>query len=178
MSNESKIEIATFAGGCFWCLQPVYDEMDGVLATRVGYMGGTKTQPTYEEVSSGKTGHAEVIQVEYDADEVSYENLLDAYWQNIDPMRSDGQFCDRGSQYRPSIFYHNEAQKKAAEKSKKALIENKKMPVLVEIVPATTFYPAEEYHQKYYEKSSTRYQFYHDHSGREKRLKDIWGEGK
>ncbi len=158
--------MATFAGGCFWCTQSDFDKLPGVISTSVGYTGGKKIFPTYEEVCSGHTGHVEAIQIIYDPKKISYEELLDAYWQSIDPSQSNGQFCDIGSQYRPLIFYYTEKQRQLAEKSKQAL---KIKSVKVDIVPAETFYPAEEYHQKYYIKKPSEYQFYYNHSGREKK---------
>jgi methionine-S-sulfoxide reductase len=165
-----KQELATFAGGCFWCVQHDFDHFPGVLQTQVGYVGGNIKNPTYEEVSSGKTGHIEAVQVLYDPEETSYEKLLDFYWLHIDPTRSDGQFCDIGPQYRPAIFYHNTDQKKIAECSKKIM----KQPCLVEILPIETFYPAEDYHQEFYKKDPERYESYAFHSGRKQRLKDLW----
>lgn len=163
--NRSRCGIATFAGGCFWCTQHDFDHVKGVLSTAAGYIGGTTKNPTYEEVCSGSTGHVEAIQITYDPSKVSYQQLLTIYWKSIDPTRSDGQFCDVGSQYRPLIFYHNEDQKKWAETSKKALIASGKH-VVVDILPAPVFYPAEEYHQQYYKKNPARYQSYRDNSGR------------
>lgn len=169
-------ETATFAGGCFWCVQHDFDEVDGVVSTTAGYTGGTVANPTYEQVSAGKTGHVESVQVTYDPSKVSYEQLLNVYWHNIDPTRSDGQFCDKGNQYRPVIFYHNAMQKELAEKYKQRLIaENKIKPIEVEILPAQTFYPAEEYHQEYYQKNPIRYKYYRFNCGRDARLRQIWG---
>lgn len=177
MSNTNQDNVATFAGGCFWCLQHDFDEVDGVVKTTAGYTGGLKKNPTYEEVSAGDTGHVESLQVVYDPNVISYEQLLDVYWHNIDPTRNDGQFCDTGSQYRPVIFYHNEEQKRLALAYKDRLIKEKKIqPILVDILPAYTFYPAEEYHQEYYEKNPIRYKFYRFNCGRDKRLKQIWGK--
>lgn len=164
---KNAVDQATFAGGCFWCTQSDFDLLPGVLSTQVGYTGGKKIYPTYAEVCSGKTGHVEAIQILYDPKKISYEALLDAYWQSIDPTRSDGQFCDIGTQYRPIIFYHNEKQRELAEESKRSV---KMKPVKVEILPAETFYPAEEYHQEYYKKKPAEYEYYRSHSGREKRL--------
>ena len=173
------VEIATFAGGCFWCTQDVFDSFPGVLSTTVGYTGGTMVNPSYKDVCSGKTGHVEAIQVVYDPQKINYQRLLEAYWHSIDPTRSDGQFCDRGTQYRPIIFYHNENQRQEALASKMKFLETKAVTrVMVDILPATTFYPAEEYHQKYYDKSYTRYESYYSGSGRSGRLKEIWGAKK
>src|SRR5919108_148931 len=168
---------ATFAGGCFWCMEPPYDELEGVIATISGYMGGTKKNPTYEEVSAGTTGHAEVVQVTYDPAKVSYEKLLDVFWRNIDPLTANAQFCDSGSQYRSAIFYHDEAQKKLAKASKKRLQSRFKEPIVTEIVRATEFYPAEDYHQDYYKKNPIRYKIYRYGCGRDQRLRELWGKG-
>ncbi len=172
------LEKATFAGGCFWCMEPAFDHVPGVVSVTVGYTGGTKKDPTYEEVSSGTTGHAESIEVTYDPSKVSYKKLLDVFWHNIDPTVKDRQFCDIGQQYRSAIFYHDDEQKREAEGSKKALEESKKLsgPVYTEIVPASTFYPAEEYHQQYYKKNPVRYKFYRWNCGRDERLKQLWGK--
>lgn len=165
-----KEELATFAGGCFWCIQHDFDHLPGVLQTQVGYIGGNVKNPNYEEVSSGKTGHTEAVQVLYDPEKMSYEKLLDFYWHHIDPTRSDGQFCDIGSQYRPVIFYHNMHQRELAEHSKKKM----QLPCLVEILPIQIFYPAETYHQQFYKKDPARYKSYAFYSGRKQRLKDLW----
>ena len=168
---------ATFAGGCFWCMEPPYDRLDGVIATVSGYIGGSKQSPTYQEVSAGITGHAEAVQVEYDPKKVSYEKLLDVFWHNIDPTQKDAQFCDHGSQYRSAIFVHDDEQKRLAEASKTALAKSKpfKGDIVTQIVPATTFYPAEDYHQDYYLKNPVRYKFYRTGCGRDARLKELWG---
>ncbi|HSX03353.1 MAG TPA: peptide-methionine (S)-S-oxide reductase MsrA [Rhabdochlamydiaceae bacterium] len=163
--EKNGYETATFAGGCFWCTQSDFDKLPGVISTTVGYTGGKKIYPTYDEVSSGRTGHVEATQVIFDPKKISYEKLLEVYWHSIEPTRNDGQFCDIGSQYRPVIFYHSEEQRVLAEKSKNAL---KMKPVKVDILPAETFYSAEEYHQKYYKKKPSEYEFYRSHSGREK----------
>lgn len=172
------LEKATFAGGCFWCLEPPYESLDGVVSVTVGYTGGTKKNPTYEEVSSGSTGHAESIEIVYDPSKTGYAKLLDTFWHNIDPMVKDRQFCDVGAQYRSAIFYHNEGQRQLAEQSKKDLEESKRVqgPIYTEILPAGTFYPAEEYHQKYYKKNPVRYKYYRWNCGRDQRLKELWGE--
>ena len=174
---EEKIKIATFAGGCFWCMEPPFDKVDGVISTISGYTGGRTENPTYEEVSSGTTGHAESLQVTYDSTRVSYEKLLEVFWHNIDPLVRDRQFCDVGEQYRSAIFYHDEDQKRLAEESKKELEKSGrfKEPIATQIVPATVFYPAEEYHQDYYEKNPIRYKFYRYNCGRDQRLKELWG---
>ncbi|HTZ40216.1 MAG TPA: peptide-methionine (S)-S-oxide reductase MsrA [Syntrophales bacterium] len=149
------LEKATFAGGCFWCMEPAFDKLPGVKSVVSGYTGGHKPNPTYEEVSSGVTGHAESIEIAYDPSVISYSTLLDVFWHNIDPTVKDRQFCDTGSQYRSAIFYHSEEQKRLAEASKKALEQSKRFPgpIYTEIVPAATFYPAEDYHQRYYQMS-------------------------
>lgn len=167
-------ETAIFAGGCFWCLEHDLDQVDGVIYTLSGYTGGDWPNPTYEQVCSGKTGHVEAVQVTYDPQRISYQKLLNIYWHSIDPTRSEGQFCDIGKQYRPVIFYLNEEQKRLAELSKDE-ISKKIHPVKVDILPATTFYPAEEYHQKFYKKSPTHYLLYHEGSGRDDRLHELWG---
>ncbi len=169
--------IATFAGGCFWCMEQPFDKLDGVLATTSGYVGGMKQKPTYEEVSSGSTGHAEAVQVLYDPKKVTYDKLLDVYWHNIDPTVTDRQFCDVGTQYRTAIFVHNDAQRASAEASKAALEKSKpfKEPIVTPIVTATEFWPAEEYHQNYYVKNPIRYSYYRTGCGRDARLKQLWG---
>jgi peptide-methionine (S)-S-oxide reductase len=168
---------ATFAGGCFWCMEEAFDSVPGVLATVSGYMGGFTRNPTYEEVSSGRTGHAEVVQVEYDPSKVSYRKLLEVFWRNIDPTQKDGQFCDIGSQYRSAIFYHDEEQRRLAEASRAELEKTKpfKGEIVTQIVPAGTFYRAEDYHQDYYLKNPVRYKFYKTGCGRPARLKQLWG---
>jgi peptide-methionine (S)-S-oxide reductase len=171
-------KVATFAGGCFWCMEPPFDKLPGVVATISGYTGGTKANPTYEEVSSGTTGHAESVEVVYDPKKVTYEQLLDVYWHNIDPTVKDRQFCDGGSQYRSAIFYNDQEQRQAAEASRAALEKSKpfKAPIVTQIVMGSTFYPAEDYHQDYYKKNPVRYQIYRSGCGRDARLKEIWGD--
>lgn len=167
---------ATFAGGCFWCMEPPFDKLTGVISTTVGYTGGHKENPTYEEVSSGTTGHAEAIQIVFDPEKTSYDALLDVFWRNIDPTVKDQQFCDHGNQYRTAIFYHDEEQKRLAEQSKKALIESGWIKeIFTEITEASTFYVAEDYHRDYYQKNPIRYKFYRYGCGRDKRLKELWG---
>ncbi|MEO8484782.1 MAG: peptide-methionine (S)-S-oxide reductase MsrA [Betaproteobacteria bacterium] len=170
--------VATFAGGCFWCMEPPYDKLPGVLSTTSGYMGGPKRFPTYEEVSNGTTGHAEVVQVLYDPAKVSYEKLLETFWVNIDPTVENRQFCDAGSQYRTAVFAHTPEQRKAAEASKAAVEKNKpfKQPVVTPVVDAGEFWPAEEYHQDYYKKNPARYTYYRTGCGRDARLKQLWGD--
>ena len=170
--------VATFAGGCFWCMEPPYDKLPGVSATISGYMGGRTVNPTYEQVSAGSTGHTEVVQVVYDPKKVTYEKLLEVYWVNVDPTVKDRQFCDSGSQYRTSIFFHDDAQRKAAEASKAALDKSKpfKEALVTPIEMAGAFYPAEDYHQDYYTKNPVRYNFYRNGCGRDARLKQLWGD--
>lgn len=170
----AQTQLATFAGGCFWCMQPPYDKTEGVITTTVGYIGGGTLNPTYEEVSGGDTGHTEGIQIEYDPELVSYDQLLDIFWRNVDPFSAGGQFCDRGEQYRAEIFYENEQQKKEAEASKIKIEEKFGKPVVIEITQASTFYPAEDYHQDYYKKNPIRYKFYRAGCKRDKRLNEIW----
>ena len=168
---------ATFAGGCFWCMEAPFDVLPGVISTTSGYIGGSKINPTYEEVSSGRTGHAEAVQVLYDPQKISYEKLLDVYWRNTDPTAKDRQFCDVGTQYRTGIFTYDAAQKKSAEASKAALQKSRpfKGDILTEIIVAPEFYPAEDYHQDYYKKNPARYGFYRAGCGRDARLKTLWG---
>ena len=169
---------ATFAGGCFWCMEEAYDKVPGVVSTISGYMGGQTKNPTYEQVSGGRTGHAEVVQVEYDPAKVSYEKLLEAFWRNIDPTQKDAQFCDHGSQYRSAIFYHDEEQRRLAEASRAALVKSKpfKGEIVTQIAKADVFYPAEAYHQDYHQKNPARYKFYKTGCGREARLDQLWGK--
>ena len=177
-SKPAATAKATFAGGCFWCMEEVYEPIPGVISAVSGYMGGKTRNPTYESISTGTTGHAEVVQVEYDPSKVTYAQLLEMFWLNIDPTQRDGQFCDNGTQYRSAVFYHDEAQKKAAEASKAQIDKTKpfKGPLVTEIVPATEFYRAEEYHQDYYKKNPVRYKFYKSGCGREARLQSLWGK--
>jgi peptide-methionine (S)-S-oxide reductase len=177
-AEEQHVETATFAGGCFWCMEEALDKVNGVLSTTSGYMGGHKANPTYEEVSAGGTGHAESVQIVYDPQRVSYSQLLDVFWHNVDPTTPDRQFCDRGHQYRSAIFYHNETQKRLAEESKAALEKSKpfRESIATEIVPASEFYPAEEYHQNFYQKNPIRYKFYKFNCGRVQRLREVWGK--
>jgi peptide-methionine (S)-S-oxide reductase len=171
-------EVAVFAGGCFWCEESAFEDLPGVVSAVSGYAGGTAVNPTYEQVSTGRTGHAESAQVTFDPSKITYEKLLDVYWHNIDPTQKDGQFCDHGSQYRTVIFYANEAQKKAALASKAKLEEEPRFKgkIATEIVPLTKFYPAEEYHQDYCKVNPIRYTAYYKGCGREARLKQIWGD--
>ena len=171
-------EIATFAGGCFWCMEPPFEKLNGVFKVIPGYTGGKKENPTYGEVSSGVTGHLESIQVFYDPEIVSYYELLDVFWKQIDPTDNNGQFVDKGEQYKSAIFYHNEGQRKLAEKSKKELENSRRFdkPIVTEIIKFTEFYPAEEYHQDYQKKNPIKYKFFRYNSGRDKYLKNKWGE--
>lgn len=177
-TKTGRFEKATFAGGCFWCMEPPYDKVKGIISTTVGYTGGTKPNPTYEEVSTGTTGHAEAIEITYDPSQATYEQLLDIFWKNIDPTAKDRQFADAGTQYRTAIFYHDEEQKRLANASKEKLEKSGKFDKLIvtEIVPALAFYPAEEYHQEYYKKCPIPYEMYKVGSGREGYLKETWGE--
>ena len=176
-AGGARLAKATFAGGCFWCMEPPFDVLPGVVSTTSGYAGGQKPDPRYEEVSAGATGHAEAVEVLYDPAKVPYEKLLDVFWHNVDPTVRDRQFCDIGSQYRTAIFTHDETQKRQAEQSKQALEKSKpfKEPIVTEIVPAGRFYPAEEYHQDYYKKNPVRYKFYRFNCGRDRRLEQLWG---
>jgi len=174
-TGGAEMAKATFAGGCFWCMEPPYDKLDGVISTISGYAGGTKKNPTYEEVSAGKTGHTEVVQITYDPKKITYDKLLEVFWRNVDPLTPNRQFCDVGSQYRTAIFYHDETQKRLAEESKKALAKRFKEPIVTEIVAYTEFYPAEDYHQDYYIKNPLRYKYYRYSCGRDQRLEALWG---
>ena len=176
-AEQSKFEKATFAGGCFWCTEAAYKELPGVASVVSGYTGGETKNPTYEEVSSGATGHAEAVEITYDPTKTKYEQLLDIYWHNIDPTTVNQQFADHGTQYRTAIFYHNDEQKRLAEETKRKLEKSEVFggPIVTQIVPATPFYPAEEYHQNYYKKNSIHYKMYKMGSGREAYLKRMWG---
>jgi peptide-methionine (S)-S-oxide reductase len=175
---QAATEKATFAGGCFWCMEPPYDAIPGVISTISGYIGGRTANPTYEQVSAGTTGHTEAVQVVYDPAKVTYEKLLEVFWVNIDPTVANRQFCDTGSQYRTGIFFHSEAQRKAAEASKAALEKSKpfKAAIVTPVEMAGTFYAAEDYHQDYYLKNPVRYKFYRNGCGRDARLKELWGD--
>jgi peptide-methionine (S)-S-oxide reductase len=168
--------VATFAGGCFWCVEADFDKVPGVISTTSGYIGGTTKNPTYAQVSAGGTGHAEAVEVAYDPTKVTYAQLLDVFWHNIDPLVKDRQFCDSGDEYRTAIFYHDEEQKKLAEETKKAVEARFKQTVYTQIVPATEFTKAEEYHQDYYKKNEARYKFYRWNCGRDQRLEQLWGK--
>ena len=176
-STSVRTEKATFAGGCFWCMEPPYDKLDGVISTTSGYTGGHVKNPSYKQVSAGGSGHAEVVQIVYDPAKIGYEALLEVFWKNIDPTTPDRQFCDRGSQYRSAIYYHDESQRRLAEKSKEILEQSKPFddPIVTEITAASQFYPAEDYHQDYYQKNPLRYKYYRYSCGRDKRLEELWG---
>ena len=173
-----ELATATFAGGCFWCMEPPFDKLDGVVSTTSGYTGGHLDNPSYEQVSSGGTGHTEAVEVIYDPAKVSYEKLLEVFWVNIDPTDGKGQFCDRGSQYRSGIFYNSEEQQKLAEASKQKIDASGRLPktVVTEVTEATTFYRAEEYHQDYYQRHAFRYKLYRRGCGRDRVLEKLWGE--
>jgi peptide-methionine (S)-S-oxide reductase len=174
--SDAETAVATFAGGCFWCMEPPFDELDGVISTTSGYTGGDVEDPTYEQVSAGGTGHAESVRVVYDPSAVTYEKLLDVFWHNVDPLDAGGQFCDRGDQYRSEIFYHSPQQKALAEASLERLRESGALHgnIVTRIEPAGPFYPAEDYHQNYYEKNPIRYKFYRYLCGRDGRLDELW----
>jgi peptide-methionine (S)-S-oxide reductase len=172
--HAATLAKATFAGGCFWCMEKPFDELPGVVSTTSGYTGGQTVNPSYRQVSSGKTGHAESVQVVYDPTQVNYEKLLDVFWHNVDPLDPGGQFCDRGNQYRTSIFFYDEQQQKLAEQSKQALEKSGVQPIATEIVSAGDFYPAEDYHQNYYKTNPLKYRFYRASCGRDRRLTEVW----
>ena len=176
--EERELARATFAGGCFWCMEPPYDKMDGVIDTISGFSGGHVSNPTYDEVVRGGTGHIEVVQVVYDPTVVSYEELLHVFWRNIDPFQSDGQFCDRGPMYRSAIFVQDESQRQAATASldEVAMLGLSDQPIDTRILEFDAFYPAEEYHQGYYLKNPVRYRYYRWRCGRDQRLEEIWGD--
>lgn len=172
--------VAIFAGGCFWCMEPPYDKLDGVLSTTSGYIGGHIDNPTYEQVSSGRSGHIEAVEIRYDPTRISYAKLLEVFWRNIDPLAVNRQFCDSGPQYRSAIFPIDAAQRAEAEASLKALADSGRFdqPIATEILPATRFYPAEDYHQDYYLKNPVRYRYYRYSCGRDARLEALWGPAK
>jgi len=177
-NSAKNQETAIFAGGCFWCMEPPFDKLDGVISTTSGYTSGDKKNPTYREVSAGKTGHTEAIQIVFDPKKVSYAKLLEVFWKNIDPVAVNRQFCDAGTQYRSGIYYQNETQEKAAKSSLSQLEKNKpfKESIATEVVAASTFYPAEDYHQDYYLKNPLRYKYYRFSCGRDNRLTELWGK--
>lgn len=181
-SSAAELSSATFAGGCFWCMEKPFDQIEGVHSTVSGYIGGHKHKPSYREVSAGTTGHTEAVEIKFDPEKVSFEELLAVFWRNVDPFDGKGQFCDKGSQYRPGIFFHDEQQKAKAERSlaklksgelKAALAGGEK--IAVEITKASPFYAAEDYHQDYYQKNPVRYHYYRYRCGRDARLEAVWG---
>jgi len=171
-----RLDTATFAGGCFWCMEPPFDELPGVVSTTSGYTGGRVANATYEQVSAGATGHAEAVQVVFEPAKIGYERLLAVFWKNVDPLTPNAQFCDEGNQYRSAIFYHDEGQRRAADSSKRALQPRFREPIVTEVVAAGPFYRAEEYHQDYYTKNPIRFRFYKTSCGREARLDEVWGK--
>jgi peptide-methionine (S)-S-oxide reductase len=172
---QAEPAVATFAGGCFWCMEPPFEALPGVVSVTSGYTGGTKQDPSYEEVSAGGTGHAESVEIVYEPAQISFEKLLDVYWHNIDPTVADRQFCDVGTQYRSAIFVHDAAQRKAAEASRAEVQKQLGVPVKTQIVDAGPFYRAEEYHQDYAKKNPIRYRYYRHGCGRDARLQELWG---
>jgi peptide-methionine (S)-S-oxide reductase len=179
-NKKTTIETAVFAGGCFWCMQTPFDQLkgNGVLSVRVGYTGGHKMNPTYEETSAGNTGHREAVEITFDSQKISYKALLEVFWKNIDPFDEKGQFCDKGEQYTSAVFFGDEAQKMAFEETKESFIKQKKLTrkIATALLPAKTFYAAEDYHQSYYAKNPIRYNYYRFACGRDKRLKEVWGQ--
>jgi peptide-methionine (S)-S-oxide reductase len=175
---DATLGKAYFAGGCFWCMEEVFEKVEGVLSATSGYMGGTVSNPTYEEVSAGRTGHAESVEVVYDPAKVSYQKLLDAFWHNVDPITPNAQFCDHGNQYRSAIFFQTDEEKRASDSSKQVIEQSRrfKEPIVTQIVMALQFYPAEEYHQDFYKKNPVRYKFYKYNCGRAQRLEVLWGK--
>ncbi len=178
VANAEGLAHATFAGGCFWCMEPPFDKLEGVVSTTSGYIGGHQRDPTYRQVSAGGTGHTEAVDIVFDPSKTSYQELLHVFWRNIDPLAIDRQFCDGGSQYRTGIYTHGQEQLRLAEDSKQALERSGRFdrPIVTEIEPAGDFYPAEQYHQGYYLKNSSRYKMYRAGCGRDRRLKELWGE--
>lgn len=176
--SAAPLAKATFAGGCFWCMEAPFEKLPGVTAVVSGYSGGTVVKPTYQAVSSGATGHLEVVEVTFDPARIGYETLLDVFWRNIDPTNPRGQFCDLGEQYRSAIFVHDAAQERVARASLARIVQSKKIRVATEIRPAAPFYPAEAYHQDYYRKNPVRYRFYRFNCGRDRRLRQVWGRSK
>lgn len=169
---------ATFAGGCFWCMEPAFESLPGVLSVTSGYAGGREIKPKYEDVSAGKTGHKESVQIVYDPRRITYTRLLEVFWRNIDPTQDDGQFCDHGGQYRAAIFCDGDAQRRLAVEAKRRLVDSKRFtkPIVTEILAFTAFYPAEEYHQDYYKKNPEHYHRYREGCGRDRRLRALWGD--
>ncbi|TKS61780.1 MAG: peptide-methionine (S)-S-oxide reductase [Nitrospira sp.] len=169
---------AYFAGGCFWCMEDAFEKVDGVIAVVSGYMGGTVANPTYEQVSAGQTGHAESVEVSYDPAKVSYQKLLEAFWRNVDPVTPNAQFCDHGSQYRSAVYYGTDEEKRLSEESKSAIERSKRFsePIVTQLVKASMFYTAEDYHQDFYKKNPIRYKYYKFNCGRAQRLEALWGK--
>jgi peptide-methionine (S)-S-oxide reductase len=179
--SDGALAVATFAGGCFWCMEEAYEKVPGVIRAVSGYIGGTVDKPTYEQVSAKVTGHYEAVQVTYDPTKVSYPQLVDWFWRNIDPVDARGQFCDKGSPYYTAIFTHDDAQRKVAEETKQTLEASGRLKgerVATKVLPATAFWPAEDYHQDYYKKNPNRYYYYKTACGRAQRLEQIWGPPK
>ena len=174
---DATLGKAYFAGGCFWCMEEVFEKVEGALSATSGYMGGTVANPSYEEVSAGRTGHAESVEIVYDPAKVSYQKLLDAFWHNVDPITPNAQFCDHGNQYRSAVFFQTDEEKRVSDTSKLAIEQSKRFnePIVTQIVKASQFYPAEEYHQDYYKKNPVRYKFYKYNCGRANRLEALWG---
>jgi len=172
------LQTATFAGGCFWCVETDFEQRPGIVSVVSGFTGGQKLNPTYEEVSAGGTGHAESVEITFDPSKVTYAKLLDIFWHSIDPTQANGQFCDHGNQYRSAIFYHDETQHRLADQSKRDIEASRilKKPIVTQIVAATKFYPAEEYHQDFWKKDPVRYTSYREGCGRDKRLVEVWGK--
>ncbi|HEY2956487.1 MAG TPA: peptide-methionine (S)-S-oxide reductase MsrA [Candidatus Eisenbacteria bacterium] len=178
-STAATTEKATFAGGCFWCMETAFEGLPGVVSVISGYTGGPERNPTYDQVSSKTTGHAESVQITYDPRQITYAQLLDYFWHNVDPTDTGGQFCDRGPEYRSEIFYHDATQKRLAEESKRQIESTPhrfKKPIVTRIVAATEFWPAEEYHQDFYKKDPVRYHGYRFGCGRDRRLTELWGK--
>jgi peptide methionine sulfoxide reductase msrA/msrB len=177
--SSANVESVVLAGGCFWCIEADYEKLDGVLDVVSGYAGGHVKNPSYKQVSSGRSGHLEVARISYDADVISYEQILDFFFRHIDPTRSDGQFCDAGPQYRPAIFYKDDNQKQRALAVMERIEKTKpfKQPLKVELIRETVFYPAEDYHQDYYKKNPFRYKYYRFSCGRDSRVEELWGKG-
>ncbi|AQU81564.1 MULTISPECIES: peptide-methionine (S)-S-oxide reductase MsrA [unclassified Halomonas] len=176
-SNQAQPNaVATFAGGCFWCMEPPYDRQAGVISTSSGYTGGERENPTYQEIGRGDTGHAQAVEVIFNPEEISYAQLLEIFWYNVDPFAINQQFCDVGTQYRSAIFYHDDEQRELAEATKAEIEQRFDREVATQIVPASEFWEAEEYHQAYYQKNPLRYRFYRHNCGRDNRLEEVWGE--
>lgn len=176
-ATSATVAKAYFAGGCFWCMEEAFEKLDGVLDVMSGYMGGSVKNPSYEQVSAGQTGHAESVEIRYDPAKVTYTQLLEAFWRNVDPITPNAQFCDHGNQYRAAIFYQGEDERRAAEDSKRAIEQSKRFstPIVTQLTAASEFYPAEEYHQDFYKKNPIRYKYYKFTCGRAQRLESLWG---